>query len=75
MDNLYFIEIEGLKIRGKWFLETDRDDTRADVLETIRQYDPRVLKVLEVNESEGTCLDVTEEILSSARMNLLEAAE
>jgi hypothetical protein len=74
MDSLYFIEIEGLKIRGKWFLECDRDETRADVLRTIGQYHPRVLKVLEVNEAEGTCRDVTEEMLADAGV-ALQAAE
>ena len=37
MDVLYFIEIEGRTLRCKWFLETDRDSTRGDVLETIRE--------------------------------------
>jgi hypothetical protein len=74
MDSLYFIEIEGLKIRGRWFLEADRDETRADVLETIRQHHPRVKKVLEVNEAEGTCRDVTAEMVADAGA-VLEAAE
>jgi hypothetical protein len=74
MDSLYFIEIEGLKIRGKWFLECDRDETRADVLEVIRQHHPRVIKVLEVNEAEGTCRDVTDEMLADAGV-ALQAAE
>lgn len=69
---LYFIEIAGLKIRGKWFLECDRDETRADVLDTIRIYGSQVLKVLEVNEAEGTCRDVTEQMVAEA--GVLEAA-
>jgi hypothetical protein len=72
MSTLYFIEIAGLKIRGKWFLECDRDDTRADVLDTIRVYAPQVLKVLEINEADGTCRDVTEQMMAEART--LEAA-
>lgn len=72
MHPLYFIEISGLKIRGKWFLECDRDETRADVLETIRLYGHQVLKVLEVCEDQGTCRDVTAEMVSEA--NAMEAA-
>lgn len=72
MHPLYFIEIAGLKIRGKWFLECDRDETRADVLETIRLYGSQVLKVLEVCEDQGTCRDVTAEMVSEA--NAMEAA-
>lgn len=70
---LYFIEIAGLKIRGKWFLECDRDETRADVLETVRLYGRQVLKVLEVIEDEGTCRDATAEIMAEAGV-ALEAA-
>jgi hypothetical protein len=70
---LYFIEISGLKIRGKWFLECDRDETRMNVIETVRLYGRQVLKVLEVIEDEGTCRDVTDEFVNAA--NMLEAAE
>jgi len=73
MQPLYFIEVAGQKIRGKWFLECDRDETRADVLDTIRLYGRHVLKVLEINEDEGTCRDVTTEMVNEAR--ILEAAE
>jgi len=73
MQPLYFIEVAGQKIRGKWFLECDRDETRADVLDTIRLYGRLVLKVLEINEDEGTCRDVTTEMVNEAR--ILEAAE
>lgn len=69
---LYFVEISGLKIRGKWFLECDRDETRADVIDTINIYGSQVLKVLEINEAEGTCRDVTEQMMAEAR--LLEVA-
>lgn len=63
---LYFIEVSGQKIRGKWFLEADRDDTRADVLDTIGIYSGHVLKVLEINEADGTCIDVTAEMVVEA---------
>lgn len=66
MNILYFVEIAGLKIRGKWFLETDRDDTRSDVLENIKLYGDRVIKVLEVCEDEGTCRDVTADMKADA---------
>ena len=66
MSVLYFIEVSGQKIRGKWFLETDRDDTRADVLDTINIYQGHVLKVLEVNEAECSCRDVTADMLIEA---------
>lgn len=64
---LYFIEIRGLNVRGRWFLEYDRDETRADVLDTIRLYRSQVIKVLEVIEDEGTCRDVTAEMLHEAQ--------
>ena len=70
MSNLYFIEIAGLKIRGKWFLECDRDETRADVLDTINIYGSQVLKVLEVDEAAGTCRDVTEEMVAEAGLRV-----
>lgn len=69
---LYFIEVSGQKIRGKWFLETDRDDTRADVLDTLNIYQGHVLKVLEISEADGTCRDVTADMLAEA--GVLEAA-
>ena len=65
-DPLYFIEIHGLKIRGRWFLEADRDETRADVLKTIRECGSQVVKVLEVIEDEGTVRDVTADIKAEA---------
>jgi len=72
MQNLYFIEIRGAKIRGKWFLECDRDETRDDVLNTIREYASQIVKVLEVCEDDGTCRDVTADMLSEA--GAMEAA-
>lgn len=72
MQSLFFIEVSGQKIRGKWFLECDRDETRNDVLDTISIYRGHVLKVLEIDEAAGTCRDVTEEMISEA--NALEAA-
>jgi hypothetical protein len=76
MNTLYFVEIAGLKIRGKWFLENDRDDTRADVLETIKLYGDRVIKVLEVIEDEGTCRDVTADMKGEVSFaNAMEAID
>lgn len=69
---LYFIEVSGQKIRGRWFLECDRDETLADVLDTIGIYRGHVLKVLEINEADGTCRDVTEQMVNEA--SALEAA-
>lgn len=65
---LYFIETSSPSL-GRWFLELDRDSNSRD--EIIRQFDDATVRVLEVNEDEGTCRDVTEEIraLSEARRN------
>ncbi len=63
---LYFIEVSGQKIRGKWFLECDRDETRADVLDTIGIYSGHVVKVLLIDEEAGTVRDVTSEMVGEA---------
>ncbi|WP_375413064.1 hypothetical protein [uncultured Bradyrhizobium sp.] len=61
-DPLFFIEIAGLNTRGKWFLEADRDQSRTDVLDTIRDYNSQVLTVLEVFEDENSVRNVTEDM-------------
>jgi len=73
-DPIYFIEVAGQNVRGKWFLEFDRDESRSQIIDTIREYGARVLKVLEVNEDEGTCRDVTDEMKAQANATL-QAAE
>ena len=61
MNTLYFIETSTPRIRGAWFLETDRDtNSREFAMKEVRRGD--VVKVLEVNEDEGTVRDVTEEL-------------
>jgi len=61
MDTLYFIETSSPRINGSWFLETDRDsNSRKFALNEVRR--GGVVKVLEINEDEGTCRDVTEEL-------------
>lgn len=58
---LYFVEVEGQNVRGKWFLEFDRDQSRNDVIDIVREHGQRVKKVLEVVEDEGTSRDVTDD--------------
>lgn len=72
---LYFVEVAGEHVRGKWFLEFDRDESRGQLIDTLREHGSRVLKVLEVNESEGTCRDVTEALTAEAQAQALQAAE
>lgn len=71
---LYFVEVEGQNVRGKWFLEFDRDQSRNDVIDIVREHGQRVKKVLEVVEDEGTSRDVTEDFKVLAGI-LLQAAE
>lgn len=57
---LYFIETQTAKL-GRWFIECDRDRNSRDVaLSAVRNGE--ALKVLEINEDEGTCRDVTEDL-------------
>jgi len=67
MNPLYFVECDFGKI-GTAFVETDRfRNSRQRVLENIAegQYG-RILRILEVVEDEGTCRDVTEDMLEAA---------
>lgn len=59
---LYLIETQHNGAR--WFIETDRDNnSRAHAVELIRSGNVNAFKVLEVCEDEGTCRDVTADIL------------
>lgn len=62
---LYFVEVDFGQV-GSAFVETSRlTNSRQRVLENIRHGewpDCEVLRVLEVNEDEGTCRDVTEDM-------------
>lgn len=50
------------------FIETDRDDnSRQHAIDLIRSGEVNAFKVLEVNEGEGTCRDVTDEIVHCAK--------
>jgi hypothetical protein len=70
---LYLAEVN-LGRLGKVFIETDRDENSRDfILGLIRSGEREVVKVIEVDEVEGTCRDVTEEILSDA-LSMMEAA-
>jgi len=63
---LYFIEASFRS--GRAFIETDRDQNSRDhVISLIRSGEVKPIKVLEVCEDEGTCRDVTDEIVSIAR--------
>ncbi len=60
MNTLYFIETQTAK-QGRWFLECDRDkNSREAALESVRNGE--AIKVLEVNEDEGSCRDVTDDL-------------
>mgnify|MGYP001575497631 CR=1 FL=1 len=67
MNTLYFVETQSSKL-GRWFVECDRDsNSREYVLGLIRSGEVDPVKVLEVNEDEGTCRDVTEEFKHCAK--------
>lgn len=69
---LYFIETSHR--RGNAFRELDRDDnSKQAVIALIRSGEidrDTVLKVLEVNEDEGTVRNVTEEVLEAAAFDI-----
>ena len=57
---------------GNVFIETDRDsNSRAHIIDLIRKKEIDVIKVLEIDEVEGRCRDVTEEIALEA-VDLME---
>jgi hypothetical protein len=59
---------------GNAFRETDRDtNSRSEIIDLIKSGDIDVVKVLEIDEQEGSVRDVTAEIVSEA-MDLREAA-
>lgn len=54
---------------GIAFRETDRDsNSREAVVDLIRSGEIEVVKVIEIDEVEGTCRDVTDELISEALM-------
>ena len=63
---LYLIEASFGRL-GRAFIETDRDaNSRAHVIGLIRSGEVKPVKVIEIVEDEGTCRDVTEDILAEA---------
>lgn len=59
---------------GCAFRETDRDsNSRSEIIGLIKSGEIDVIKVLEIDETEGSVRDVTAEIVSEA-MGLREAA-
>ena len=59
---LYFVEANFGKL-GTAFVETDRlTNSRANVINNIMSGEWNVVRVLEVNEDEGTCRDVSEDL-------------
>jgi hypothetical protein len=62
---LYLIEHQGL--RARYFLEIDRDsNSRASVIEMIREKQCDPIKILEVDEDAGTVRDVTDDLVGEA---------
>ena len=59
---------------GNAFRETDRDrNSRHEIIDLIRTGEIEVVKVIEVNEINGTVIDVTDELVAEA-MDQREAA-
>lgn len=62
---LYFVETTFKNIRGRAFIECDRDtNSKAHIIGLIRTGEVSPVKILEIFEDEGTCRDVTEDILA-----------
>lgn len=62
---LYFVETIFKNARGRAFIECDRDtNSRAHIIGLIRMGEVNPVKILEVIEDEGTCRDVTADILA-----------
>jgi hypothetical protein len=62
---IYFIEHQGK--RCKFFLEMDRDsNSRAAIVDLIRSGEANPVKILEIDESDGTVRDVTAEMIADA---------
>ena len=54
---------------GNAFRETDRDrNSRHEIVDLIRTGEIDVVKVIEIDEVEGTAIDVTDEIVAEALM-------
>lgn len=63
---LYLAEVD-LGRLGRVFIETDRDsNSREYVIGLIRSREIEPIKVLEIDECQGSCRDVTEEIIHEA---------
>jgi hypothetical protein len=56
---------------GQAFRETDRDqNSRSEIVDLIRTREIDVIKVIEIDEVEGTCRDVTDELVSEAALRV-----
>lgn len=63
---LLFVECKYGRL-GVEFQATDRDqNSRAEIVRQVRSGEIDVLRVLEVDEADGTCRDVTADILAEA---------
>lgn len=72
MNTLYLVECDYGRY-GKAFRETDRDtNSRAAVIALICSEEISPVKVLEVCEDEGTCRDVTAELIEAAEVERKE---
>lgn len=60
---------------GNAFRETDRDrNSRAEIINLIRSGEIDVVKVIEIDEVEGYCQDVTDDLVGEALQLEREAA-
>ncbi|HYM31834.1 MAG TPA: hypothetical protein VEU47_11065 [Candidatus Cybelea sp.] len=60
---------------GHAFRETDRDsNSRAEIIDLMRTGEIEAIKVLEIDEVEGTCRDVTLELQLEVSAMMVEAA-
>lgn len=72
---LYLVEINLGKL-GNVFPEIDRlTNSRANIIDSILAGEWNVIRILEVNEDEGTCRDVSEDIAREICDAVMDGAE
>jgi hypothetical protein len=65
---IYFAEVSYGRL-GNAFRETDRDrNSRDEIVSLIRSGEIEVVKIIEINEINGTVFDVTDELVEEAML-------
>jgi hypothetical protein len=63
---LYFVEVIGQRTGASYFGEVDRDDNSLSaIVDAIISGEVDPIKILMIDEAAGTCVDVTDDIMST----------